>query len=91
MAETQPLMESKPLYVEYSKFSGSTVEFDERGAKTSLNTLTAAVMVAGTLAGSGTLALPGAVINTGENALAQGVGALQADPVMTIADFHPKY
>ena len=39
MAETQPLMESKPLYVEYSKFSGSTVEFDERGAKTSLNTL----------------------------------------------------
>ena len=68
MAETQPLMESKPLYVEYSKFSGSTVEleFDERGAKTSLNTLTAAVMVAGTLAGSGTLALPGAVINTGE-------------------------
>ena len=66
MAETQPLMEFKPLYVEYSKFSGSTVEFDERGAKTSLNTLTAAVMVAGTLAGSGTLALPGAVINTGE-------------------------
>ena len=76
MAETQPLMESKPLYVEYSKYSGSRVEFDERGAKTSLNTLTAAVMVAGTLAGSGTLALPGAVINTGENALAQGVGAL---------------
>ena len=69
------MTEATPLL---SPHSSSLVEvtFQQHGITKGLGTLAAAILVAGTMAGTGILALPGAVLKTGRNYLCNFGGPL---------------